>query len=272
MNQIKNMSLNEVHADVHEHDNDQPAMDSKVPRWRSMMIKQSIECASVDSRGAGSLPDATGGIVAAAEADSTKDKLPERRSRTMTEKGKSFRLSTLKGRREKINARSQRKSSTIEDLLFSKRNMVTGEEELAQFNDLFKMLLGIHAEYNALPENEERATDDDWFDDLDSQVCAFKRKTLNWVNSACEEQQSSRHSFRNSRSQSSIHSRRSSASRGSRSSKSSKEKEVEDRVKMAELLAEAQYVEQRQQIENQAEMLKIKQAIAKTRGRVEAYS
>ena len=41
---------------------------------------------------------------------------------------------------------------------------------------------------------------------------------------------------------------------------------------MRELLAEAQYVEQRQQIENQAEMLKIKKEIAKTKARVEAYS
>ena len=104
----------------------------------------------------------------------------------MTEKGKSFRLSTLKGRREKINARLQRKSSTIEDLLYSTRNLVAVEEELAQFNDLFKMLLGIHEEYNALLEDEERAIDDDWFDDLDNRVCSFKRKTLNWVNSARE--------------------------------------------------------------------------------------
>ena len=144
-------------------------------------------------------------------------------------------------------------------------------EELAHFNDLFKILLGIHEEYNALLEDEERAINDDWFDDLGNRVCAFKRKTLNLVNSAREEQQLSRHSSRSSRSQS-IHSRRSSKSKGSRSFKSSKEKEVEDRVKMAELLAEAQYVEQRQQIENQTEMLKIKQEIAKTKARVEAYS
>ena len=184
---------------MHEHDDDQPAMDSRVPRWRSMMIKQSIEGASVDVRGAASLPDATGGIVAANEADSTKDELPERRSRTMTEKGKSFKLSTLKERREKINARLQRKSSAIEDLLFSIRNLVAVEEKLAQFNDLFKMLLGVHEEYNALLEDEERAIDDDWFNDLDNQICTFKRKTLNWVNSAREKQQSSRRSCRSSR-------------------------------------------------------------------------
>ena len=44
------MSVNEVHADVHKHDEDKPAMDSRVPRWRSMMIKQSIQGASVDVR------------------------------------------------------------------------------------------------------------------------------------------------------------------------------------------------------------------------------
>ena len=41
---------------------------------------------------------------------------------------------------------------------------------------------------------------------------------------------------------------------------------------MEELVAETQHVEQRQQIENQVEMLKIKQKIAKTKARVEAYS
>ena len=54
------------------------------------------------------------------------------------------------------------------------------------------MLLGTQEEYNALLEDEERAIDDDWFDDFDSRVCAFRRKTLTWVNSVREEQQSSR--------------------------------------------------------------------------------
>ena len=113
MNQVKNMSLNKVHADVHGPDEAQPAMDSGVPRWRSMMIRQSIEGASLDIRGAASLPDTTGRIVAADEADSTKDELPERRSKTTAEKWKSFRLSTLKERREKVNARLQTKSSKL---------------------------------------------------------------------------------------------------------------------------------------------------------------
>ena len=190
----------------------------------------------------------------------------------MTEKGKLFRMSTLKERREKINAWLQSKNSTIMDLLFPTRNLVGVEEEFAQFNDLFKMLLSMHEEYNALLEDEERAVEDDWFDDLDNRVCAFKKKTLYWMNNSREEQQSSRRSSRSSRSWGSIHLKRNSESNGSRSSKSSKEREVKDRMKMEELVTEAQHVEQRQQIENQVEMLKIKQKIAKTKARVEAYS
>ena len=125
------------------------------------------------------------------------------------------------------------------------------------------MVFGIHKECTPLLEDEERVVDNDCFDDLDNRVCVFKRKTLSWMNSAHEELQSSRHSSRSSRSWSSIPSKRSSESRGSRSCKSSNEKEVEGRVKMTGLMTEAQYVEQRKQIENQAEMLKIKLEIAK---------
>ena len=92
----------------------------------------------------------------------------------MTEKGKSFRLSTLKERREKINAWLQRKYCTVEGLLFATRNLVAVEEELAQLNDLFKMLMSIHEEYNALLEDEERAVEDDWFNDLDNRVCTIE--------------------------------------------------------------------------------------------------
>lgn len=71
-----------------------------------------------------------------------------------------------------------RRCSTIEDLLFSTKNLVAMEEELAQLNYLVKMLMDTHEEDNVLLDDEARATDNDWFDDLDNQVCTFKRKTL----------------------------------------------------------------------------------------------
>ena len=63
------------------------------------------------------------------------------RSRNLTEKGLSYKKETLRARRRKINSRLIRKYSTIEDLLFSSKNIIAVEEEMKQFNDLFKMLL-----------------------------------------------------------------------------------------------------------------------------------
>ena len=44
----------------------------------------------------------------------------------------------------------------IEDMHFSTRNIVAVQEEMGQFNGLFKMLLSDHEEYNALFQYEYR--------------------------------------------------------------------------------------------------------------------
>ena len=77
------------------------------------------------------------------------------RSRNFIEKRLAYKKETLRERRRKINGRRIRKYSTIEDLLFSSKNVIAVEEEMKQFNDLFKMLLDAHQEYNQLlGENE----------------------------------------------------------------------------------------------------------------------
>ena len=87
------------------------------------------------------------------EADGTRSSRP----RNLTEKG-AQKLQTLKERRRKINGRLIRKYSTIEDLLFSSRNAVIVKE---QFNDLFKMVLSVHKEWNGLVQDEKRQEDDE---------------------------------------------------------------------------------------------------------------
>ena len=141
-----------------------------------------------------------------------------------------------------------RKYSTIEDLLFSSRNIIVVEEEMKQFNDLFKMLLDAHQECNQLLGDDERGRDDDWFDDVDTQVCSFKRKVHCWLREAAQRVKSSKCSSRSSRSVSDngsmdskkskdLHeSRNSRASRQPRSSKSSRGREIEKKMKVAELI------------------------------------
>ena len=71
---------------------------------------------------------------------------------------------------------------TIGELLFSSKNVIAVEEEMKQFNDLFK-ISDAHQEYKQLGD-DERGRDDDWFDDGDTQVCSFKRKVHCWLRKA----------------------------------------------------------------------------------------
>ena len=196
--------------------------------------------------------------------------VPATSRRAMTEKGRDYKLKIMKERRQKLHKRIQRSWNTIEELQLSERNMAPVKQELAQFNDVYKLFVNLHEELNPMLEDSERAADDEWFEDIDERVCTFKRKTHNWLRVAEDNQHSRCPSSRSKGSRSSGQSRSSGSSK-SKGSKSSREKEIEERVKMAELLAEAEFLEQRQKVENEAEMLKVQQELAKAKARVAAY-
>ena len=69
-----------------------------------------------------------------------------KRNRKMTKKGRQHRLAVLEKRQAKPVARTIRKSSEIDDLMYSHQNSITVKEELAQLNDTFMMLVAIHEE------------------------------------------------------------------------------------------------------------------------------
>ena len=122
------------------------------------------------------------------------------RRRKLTEKGRAYRATLLKERRQKINGSMTRKCSIIEDLLFSNKNRIAVEEEMAQFNELFGMLLSINEEYIQVLDDDERADEDDWFNELNNTVCTFKRKSHSRLRSAETERKSSKGSSRSSES------------------------------------------------------------------------
>ena len=77
------------------------------------------------------------------------------------------------------------------------------------------------------------------FDDLDNKACAFRRKTNNWLRSAETERKSSKGSSVRSEP------RRSKSSGRSKKSRSSRARELEEKARIAELMAKAEYIEQR---------------------------
>ena len=62
------------------------------------------------------------------------------------------------------------------------------------------------------------------------------------------------------------------ASRETRSSKLSRDREIEEKMKVAEVIAEAELLKQQQMIQNEAEKLKIKERLAKAKARIQAYN
>ena len=252
------MSLHEVNAatDIDQ----QTEAESRIHQWRLMTLSQEETGPSNGNR------DTTSRLGDQVwskrdQADENEVNGVSTRRRKLTEKGRAYRTTSLKERREKINGRMMRKCSVIKDLLFSNKNRIAEEENLAQFNDLFKMSLSIHEEYSQVLDDNERAGQHDWFDDLDDKVCTFKRKIHNWLRSAETERMSSQGSSRSSES------RRSKSSGSSRKSQSSRARKLEEKARIPKLMAEAEYIEQRQLAENQAEMLKIQQEIVKSKAR-----
>ena len=70
---------------------------------------------------------------------------------------------------------------------------------MKQLNEIFKMLLHLHHEYNELLGHDERDKDDNWFDDVYPQVCFFKRMIHGWLREAAQKAKSSNCSSRNSK-------------------------------------------------------------------------
>ena len=142
VNLVKNMSLHEVNAatDIDQ----QTEEESRIHQWRSMTLKQEETGPSNGNRDTTSLlGDQTWSKREQTDENKVNDGFT-RRKRKLTEKGRAYTATLLKERRDEINGRMMRKIIIIEDLLLSNKNRIAVEEELAQFNDLFKMLLNIH--------------------------------------------------------------------------------------------------------------------------------
>ena len=152
----------------------------------------------------------------------------------LTEKGREYRLSTQENKRVKLVSRLLRKSSEIDDLMYSYQNSITVKEELAQLNYMFKMLVDIHEEFEQI---DKEYTDDIWFDDIDQKVFSFTHKVHNWLKEEKKEHKrdhSSRSSIRSS---------------SSKSKSSTREKAVEEKLRVAELIAESSLMKKQRDAE-----------------------
>ena len=196
----------------------------------------------------------------------------QKRSKKLTEKDRSLKLSTLSSTRRKMNSRLVRQSGTMEDLMYLSKNYVTVEEALAQFDYIFKQYVLVHQEYHSLLEDDEKLADEEWFEEVDERVFTFKYKVYNWLKEAETEQSAKKtYSKKGSKSTSSGSSRVTKSSNSSGRSRCSKERAMEEKAKLTELIAEAEFMQQRQMAENLAEQFRVQEKLAKAMARSDVY-
>ena len=144
-------------------------------------------------------------------------------------------------------------------MLNSHKNYVTVKEERMQFDGQIEMLIEVHEEMLELQGCSNEAA---WFGDIDEKVFAFRHKVNNWLKEAVEVR-----SKKSSRS--SCSSKYSSTSSKSRSS--TKEKAMQEKLRVAELLAEAAFLEKKKTAQHQADELRVQEELAKAKGRMKIF-
>ena len=85
-----------------------------------------------------------------------------------------------------VKRRIIRKSSAVDSLLYSSRNVETVREQMQQI-DMFKQLMDVHKEYNSLLPLEAQEDDKNWFHDIDADMLVFKQNIHNWIREAVQE-------------------------------------------------------------------------------------
>ena len=121
----------------------------------------------------------------------------------------------------------------------------------------------MHQEYHSLLEDDEKLADEDWSEEVDEHVCTFKHKVCNWLKEAETE-----HSAKKAYSKKGSKSTSSGSSRKTNSSNSIARSRCPN---LAELMAEAEFMQQRQMAGNQSEQLRVQEKLAKANARSEDY-
>ena len=190
-----------------------------------------------------------------------------RRTTKLTEKGLRYRPKLLRESRSKLYGKLLRKSRV---------NAAAIREKMDQFNDTIKLFMSTHEDYHRLLTNKEQAADSEWYDQFD-EVFSFKLKMVKWLKEVelNNEEVKSRMSYKSgsSRSCKSGSSKSTSNSGNSRGSKVSMEEiAIEENIRLAEVIVEANYADHKIKMEYDRKKLEIEKKVAKAKARAKVLN
>ena len=70
----------------------------------------------------------------------------------------AYQLDELEKKRSRLNKKMIRKSSAVESMLYSFKNLESVRDQMQQLDDIFKMMFEVHQEYNSMlqPDAQEK--------------------------------------------------------------------------------------------------------------------
>ena len=153
----------------------------------------------------------------------------------------------------------------MNDMLYSVTNASAVAEEVEQFNDILKLLTAVNDEYQHLLTEDELLSDSRWFEEHDERT--LKHKIINWLKGA--ELNKEEDWFKKSVGSRSSKSRSSKSSRSSSgSSRSSiRDKAIEEKIKIPELIGESNFIDQKLKMEYVVKRLEMEEKVAKAQAR-----
>ena len=167
-----------------------------------------------------------------------------RGKKKLTEKIRGLQLDELEKSRSNLHRKMTKETNTVEYMLYFFKNTEVVREQLQQSDDIFRMMLDIQKSYNSLLPPAEQKREEEWFEVLDHNICSFKWKIHSWIKDA----EADRHAQLSSKWSVSTRDFCQTRLSGGSSSKASnislrKKRGLGQEIKMAELMAEAEYME-----------------------------
>ena len=192
------------------------------------------------------------------------------RNRTLTEKGRIYKLGLLQERRNHVKNEVLETISIMENLFTvdDREKLKSTSDKLAgQFDELMK----VHGQYQILMQSEEEVTEDAEndtnIDKLDKKVFQVRRRVQSWLSQEEAEKKTSSVPSVSKKSRKSK-----SSSSESSSNDSIKLKVKEEKARLAELAIEQSFLKQTKEAELVAQQLLVEMEIAKANGKLEVYN
>ena len=204
-----------------------------------------------------------------------------KRTVSLTEKGKSYTRDIQFGKRKLLYRDLQKQMELITASQNSSERIEVIRCELSELDEIFCNLMAVQENYIGLVDNcDQHDIETRWFETVDKEVADFKTNIHNYLvqaknlddNKSVESLTSKGSKKSRKSSSSSVASSSSKTSRWSQKSDSlARERAAEEKARLAELVAESEFLEERRAAEIASEKVRIKQEIAKAADRLKVF-